>query len=282
MTAPAETALPHDAPAVCPFCGGAHARPQPRLHKLWVYTNYDCNLQCSYCLVSSSPRAARRGFLYEQFTRLIDEAVALGCRELFLTGGEPAIYPPIFDMLRYATARMLVTLLTNGMLWSGLRLAKLEACRHPNLRLQISVDSATPDLHDYFRGKGSWERTIAGIKTLQSRGFHIKIGTTQTMHSEKRLRGLQEFLTGLGIPPEDQLVRPVARRGAARTGQVLRLEDLEPELTVDRDGVYWHPVGTDKDLLLTSQIFPLRRAVELAEERVHALLREGRRPRRFY
>ncbi len=218
MTAPAETAMQHGTPAACPFCGGAHARPEPRLRKLWVYANYDCNLQCSYCLVSSSPRAERRGFPYEQFTRLIDEAVGLGCRELFLTGGEPAIYPPIFDMLRYATARMTTTLLTNGMLWAGPRLAKLEACRHPNLRLQISVDSATPDLHDYFRGKGSWERTIAGINTLQRRGFHIKIGTTRTMHSEKRLRELQTFLTGLGIPPEDQFVRPVAKRGAHGPG----------------------------------------------------------------
>jgi MoaA/NifB/PqqE/SkfB family radical SAM enzyme len=276
------TASVADAPVVCPFCGGAHVRPEPSLHKLWVYTNYDCNLHCSYCLVSSSPQAERRGFPYEQFTRLIDEAVALGCGELFLTGGEPAIYPPIFDMLRYATARLKTTLLTNGMLWSGPRLEKLEACRHPNLWLQISVDSATPDLHDYFRGEGSWARTIEGIKSLQRCGFRIKIGATQTLHSEKRMQDLEAFLATLGIPPQDQLVRPVAKRGVSKMGQVLRLEDLEPELTVDRDGVYWHPIGTDEDLLLSRQIFPLRQAVEQAEERMHALLRQGKRPRRFY
>ena len=28
--------------------------------RVWIYTNYDCNLQCSYCLAYSSPRAPRR------------------------------------------------------------------------------------------------------------------------------------------------------------------------------------------------------------------------------
>jgi sulfatase maturation enzyme AslB (radical SAM superfamily) len=28
--------------------------------KLWIYTNYDCHLRCSYCLAESSPEAERR------------------------------------------------------------------------------------------------------------------------------------------------------------------------------------------------------------------------------
>ena len=28
--------------------------------KLWIYTNYDCNLRCSYCVARSSPNAPRR------------------------------------------------------------------------------------------------------------------------------------------------------------------------------------------------------------------------------
>ena len=27
--------------------------------KLWIYTNYDCNLRCSYCVAKSSPNAPR-------------------------------------------------------------------------------------------------------------------------------------------------------------------------------------------------------------------------------
>ena len=34
--------------------------PPAFLWKLWLYTNYDCNLRCSYCVAKSSPNAPRR------------------------------------------------------------------------------------------------------------------------------------------------------------------------------------------------------------------------------
>ena len=42
--------------------------------------------------------------------------------------------------------------------------------------------------------------------------------------------------------------------------------DLAPELTVNRDGVFWHPISTDADMLVTDQIFPLAQAVACAQE----------------
>ena len=257
---------------VCAVCGRAHQEVEiALLSRLWVYTNYDCNLHCSYCLVSSSPSTPRRGLPLETFCSLIDEAVALGCEEVFLTGGEPAILPHIAAMIAYATPRLRTTMLTNGMLWKGPRLARLEAVNHPNLTLQVSLDSGTPDLHDYYRGPGTWAKTVEGIKTLRERGFRVRTGTTETMHSRRRLRELEEFLTSIGIPPEDQIVRPLARRGESRHGALLEVDDLVPELTVDVDGVYWHPVAPAADMRLTPTIFPLRAAVEKAEHLWHQM-----------
>lgn len=253
---------PPEAEPRCSICGGSHEALPPQIaERLWVYTNYDCNLACSYCLVSSSPRAPRRGLPLDTFRRAIDEARALGCREVFLTGGEPAILPYLDQMIAHATPHLRVTVLTNGMLWRGARLARLEAVNHPNLALQISLDSGTPDLHDYYRGAGTWEKTVAAIRTLRARGFRVRTGSTETMHSRRRLRELEEFLAALGIPEEDRILRPLARRGASRQGTVLAMSDLVPELTVDAEGVYWHPVGPTDDLRIARTIFPLREAV---------------------
>ena len=44
-------------------CGEAPAEVEPeRLlgSRLWLYTNFDCNLRCDYCCVRSSPKAPRR------------------------------------------------------------------------------------------------------------------------------------------------------------------------------------------------------------------------------
>lgn len=259
-------------PAVCAVCGSVHpGLDAPLLSRLWVYTNYDCNLHCSYCLVSSSPTTPRRGLPLDAFQRLIDEAVALGCEEVFLTGGEPAIVPHITEMLAYAAPRLRTTMLTNGMLWRGARLARLEAVLHPNLTLQISLDSGTPDLHDYYRGAGAWARTVEGITTLRARGFRVRTGTTETMHSRRRLRELRDFLCSIGIPEEDQILRPLARRGESRHGAILEREDLVPELTVDVDGVYWHPVAPTDDMRISREVFPLRAAVDRAARLWHEM-----------
>ena len=44
------------------------------------------------------------------------------------------------------------------------------------------------------------------------------------------------------------------------------------EVTVNRDVVYWHPVATAPDLLISPSIFPLRQAVEQIKEIRESLL----------
>jgi hypothetical protein len=43
-------------------------------------------------------------------------------------------------------------------------------------------------------------------------------------------------------------------------------------VTVNRDGVYWHPVATAPDLLISPRLFPLREAVEQIKEIRESLL----------
>jgi len=63
--------------------------------RLWMYTNFDCNLSCEYCCVRSSPHTARRALGRDRVQRLAAEAVDAGVTELVLTGGEPFLLPDI-------------------------------------------------------------------------------------------------------------------------------------------------------------------------------------------
>src|SRR3990172_3082670 len=95
------------------------------LWKLWIYTNYDCNLKCSYCVAKSGPNVPRRALGLDNVKRLVDEAVELGFEQVFFTGGEPFILNEIYEMLAYSSARLKTTVLTNAMLLRGSRLEKL-------------------------------------------------------------------------------------------------------------------------------------------------------------
>ena len=41
---------------------------------LWLYTNFDCNLQCAYCCVRSSPKAPRRPLGLERVRRIAERS----------------------------------------------------------------------------------------------------------------------------------------------------------------------------------------------------------------
>lgn len=250
--------------------------------KLWLYTNYDCNLRCSYCVARSGPNVPRRVLPLASVRRLIDEAVALGFAEVFFTGGEPFLLPDICEQLAYASARLKTTVLTNAMLLlHEPRRARLRAVANPNLFVQVSLDGATAEVHDAYRGKGSWAKTVESLRVLLAEGFAVRIGTTETPVNSPHLDALRKFVAGLGIPPEAHFVRPLARRGYSKEGLELELADLEPELTINLDGVYWHPLSTDQDMLIRRELFPLRAAVERVQEMLATpALRD--RPRRKF
>jgi hypothetical protein len=45
--------------------------------QLWLYTNFDCNLWCSYSVAESTPKTPRRALGVEVVQRLVDEAALL-------------------------------------------------------------------------------------------------------------------------------------------------------------------------------------------------------------
>jgi pyruvate-formate lyase-activating enzyme len=193
------------------------------------------------------------------------EAISLGC--LFLTGGEPFILHDIFNMLLYGLERMHVTVLSNGILLKGKRLQQLETLPHRDrLTIQISLDGSNAATHDLYRGAGSWQKAVDAIVRLKEAAFHVRLGTTQTPENRHDLATMCQLHRSLGIPDEDHIIRPLVRRGFSARGMAISLPALEPEVTVNREGVFWHPVATDPDLLISSSIFPVRDSVERIKE----------------
>ena len=256
--------------------------PPAMLWKLWVYTNYDCNLKCSYCVAKSGPTAPRRALGLANVQRLVDEAVSLGFGDVFFTGGEPFILEDIYDMLAYSANRVKTTVLTNAMLLRGMRLEKLVATAKSvsteNLIVQVSLDGGRPEDHDAYRGKGSWEKTVKGIHLLQERGFRVRIGTTETPVNSAHLGKICELHRSLGIPDEDHFIRPLAKRGYSREGLELGMHNLIPEVTVNLDGIYWHPLATDTDMQVSRELFPLSAAVEKIQDQLETIEQTGAAP----
>lgn len=247
---------------------------RPLGSRLWLYTNFDCNLRCDYCCVRSSPKAPRRALGAERVRRIASEAPALGVEEIFVTGGEPFLLDDIGDILTDCAAAAPTTVLTNGMLLVGRRLKILQSLPRDRVTFQISLDSPTPERHDQHRGKGTWAKAWNGIERARAEGFRVRLAATVSTDAEAA--ELREFLDTKQIGEQDRVIRRVALRGFATEGVAVARADLVPEITITADGVYWHPVGAeDEDLLVSRDIFPLANAFAAARrafehERAHA------------
>lgn len=246
--------------------------------KLWIYTNYDCHLKCSYCVAKSGPNVPRRAIGRANVQQLVDEAVELGFTDVFFTGGEPFLLKDIYEMLAYASARGRTTVLTTAALLRGKRLEKLKAVANDNLILQVSLDGGQPEHHDAYRGKGSWQKAVDSIRNLQAEGFEVRLSTTETPANCEHMDDMHAFRESLGIPADHHFIRPLAKRGHSKEGMELGMDNLVPELTVNVDGVFWHPLSTDEDMQIAKKIFPLNHAMNKVQELVDEMARTGRTP----
>jgi pyruvate-formate lyase-activating enzyme len=263
----------------CGAVAAADEDERPVGSRLWLYTNFDCNLRCDYCCVRSSPTAPRRELGLASVQRIAREATELGVKEIFVTGGEPFLLEDIGEILLSCAAAAPTTVLTNGMLFTGRRAEILRALPRDRIVLQISLDSATPDRHDRHRGPGTWARTREGIQIAHALGFRVRIAATVSTDAEAE--EFRQFLEEKKVAEEDRVIRRIALRGVASEGIAVTRTDLVPEVTITGEGVYWHPVGAeDNDLLVTREIFPLvesfaavRRAFDHEREHANKLAR---------
>ena len=238
--------------------------------RLWLYSNYHCNLSCSYCLTESSPGVRRRVLDAAAILARAREARELGFTGVGITGGEPFLLAWMPALLAELAEILPVIVLSNATLFTGRRLAALEPLAGLPVRIQISLDSASAQENDAMRGPKNFAKAIAAIPALVERGIGVRIATTlqdpagQALAERDRLCDLHR---SLGVGDEDHIVRPIIRRGRAVAGDMglaVGFDQIEPELTITADGAFASPFGPtvragelDTDLLVTRTVAPL-------------------------
>lgn len=273
---PAREARPARSGSVDP---GAVDALMPR--RLWLYTNYDCNLACDYCCVVAGPRADPRRLDAERIQRLSDEAATMAMDEVVLTGGEPTLRPDLAMLMRSITDRLPLTLLTNAMLLRGTRWASIRPLIEEGrpVTFQVSLDSAEPDRHDTHRGAGAHARALAGIRLLVETGARVRLAASLPEGALDEIPALHALADELGVAASDRIFRPIALRGAAGEGEPIRPEDIAPELTCDAQGWFWHPISNDPDMRLDLPASSsLGQAMVTVRERLTAMIAAGSAP----
>lgn len=172
-----------------------------RLRHLNLTLTYQCQLKCSMCGQVETPDDApnsQKNRTQIDLKKIIErlEPIKHQLKSVYLFGGEPLVYPHIFELSKYlAENGIRFTYSTNGLL---LKKYAKKIVEFPPEMISVSMDGCEPTVHDAIRNlPGSWQKAMDGIdELLKERGnlsqspLKVKIHFTIT---PENYRSIGEF-----------------------------------------------------------------------------------------
>jgi sulfatase maturation enzyme AslB (radical SAM superfamily) len=176
-----------------------------------------CNLWCTHCFISCSPKNHTFEFMpRSQVRKHLEESVQYGVKEYYFTGGEPFMNRDLLDILADTLELGPASVLSNGILISpkvAQRLRELADSSIYSLELRISLDGFTEFTNDAIRGEGSFRKALLGVKNLVEEDFLPIITCMQSWDdgdNETVLEGFKEMLHRIGYTrPRLKIIPPL-------------------------------------------------------------------------
>jgi radical SAM protein len=181
-----------------PARGGIDYDESPFL-AIWEVTQ-SCDLACKHCRAAAQPIAHPDQLSHEEGMNLIDQIAEMHIPIFVFTGGDPLKRPDVYDLIRYGASKGVQIALTPSATPLLNREAIFKLKEAGLVRLGISLDGSTPEIHDNFRGlPGAYARTIQAIQWAGEAGIPIQVHTTISRHNAHDLDNLCNLFEKLNI-----------------------------------------------------------------------------------
>ncbi len=170
---------------------------------LMLEPTHQCNLSCQGCgRIQEYRETIGQALTLEECLQAVEDC---GAPVVTITGGEPLLYPPVFELLtELVHRRKHIYLCTNAILLEK-SLARLP--RSDRLTLSLHVDGLAP-AHDRLMGRqGLFNLAIKAIKAAKAQGF--RVCTNTTIYKETDVQEIEILFSYLGhIGVDGLLVSP--------------------------------------------------------------------------
>ena len=173
----AQAELLFDMPEECVYT------PRP-LQEICLNITDNCNLRCMFCIVAQRVEDEKHMTL-EDYKRVLDAAKEINPKmDIIITGGEALASPLTIHVAKYIHQIGLTcnTLMTNATLINESNVDELVSLFN---KFSVSIDGSCAEIHDYYRGKGNYDRAVRGTELLISHGAEVAVAmvvTGKNMH----------------------------------------------------------------------------------------------------
>lgn len=140
-----------------------------------------CALACSHCRAEAQSRRHPEELDTAQSLELIRQLAEWKPPMLILTGGDPLMRRDALDLVREAADAGLHVGLSPSATQRLMQVDFAELKAAGVQRMSLSLDGATRETHDSFRGvEGTFDRTIEAVRRAHEVGLSLQINTTLT------------------------------------------------------------------------------------------------------
>ena len=174
---------------------------------LWELTDR-CNLSCVHCYYNSNPALLGKGgasrqseneLTTKEALNIIEQLAAMKVFEVYLTGGEALLredWPVLIERLRQKKIQV-------GLITNGTQIDRNAAGKLADLKVkwvQLSIDGASPRVHDKVRGlSGSWEKSIAAIRYLKQNNIRTHVSFVPTRINFRDVKSVIGLCVEMGL-----------------------------------------------------------------------------------
>lgn len=162
---------------------------------LWLLAEltYDCPLKCPYCSNPLDLGSREDELSTEQWLSVLSQARDLGAVQLGLSGGEPLLRKDLETIATHArTIGFYSNLITSGI---GLTEKRIEKLKQAGLdHIQVSFQSADPDLNDTIAGRGSaYLQKLKMAQKIKAEGYPMVLNFVITKQNIHQLPEIMEL-----------------------------------------------------------------------------------------
>lgn len=163
-------------------------------------TTQACDLACLHCRACAVPKRDPLELSTDEAKRMMRAVRRFGSPLFVLTGGDPLKRHDTVELVRYGASiglRMAMTPSGTPLMTPDI----LHQLKDAGLsRLAVSLDGATAEQHDAFRGvRGSFDWTVKMLEAARDLGLSTQINTTISRYNVHDLEALIALMQRLGI-----------------------------------------------------------------------------------
>lgn len=130
--------------------------------------SYKCNLDCKYCYTKELIVRGKKEATYDELINTIEQGISLGIKSVVILGGEPLIYPHIFELLYFLSNKNIIPVMfTNAILITKDIAQKLYDL---NVSVVVKFDGFN-EIQDILCGSGFSLKRQYGLTKLIDVGF---------------------------------------------------------------------------------------------------------------